>query len=106
MSLEPRVGRRPQVSGNQRSQGKQKEESDDAENTVGDNHFVRLGQRYRGSVASTSPGRGRSGIGAGGGAERLGEIQGALAHVIVLGKTGVGRTGARVRGSKGPDDVF
>lgn len=43
VSFEPMPGRGPEVSGDQRSQGKEKHESKDADNTVSNNHSVRPG---------------------------------------------------------------
>ena len=45
MSLEPGTGRGPEVTGDQGTQGQKKQEANEAENSVSDNHPVVLGQR-------------------------------------------------------------
>jgi hypothetical protein len=45
MCLEPSAGRGPEVSGYQGSQWKEKQESEDADDTMGDDHPVGVGQR-------------------------------------------------------------
>lgn len=113
MSLEPNGGRGPEVTGDQSTQGQQKQKSDDTENSMSDDHSVGLGQRQRvfvaasASTASTSTsGGGRSGTRGRSRAECPSKIKGRQAIVRMLGDGGADGGRAGVGSAKSVDDVL